>query len=115
MPEHIIAFVKTLPEFIEAEYSETLIDEMHCVSYTEWCDEICETNNIPQCRLTSKYFDFDRLLIDEWNTSASNGGDEYYLITQDKKGNLCLWDNEEADDCLHASLSWCWVVRMPTH
>ena len=110
--EQVIAFTKTHPSFVEAEYPEHLIDTMNCDTYEEWCDYICEINQIYRCKMVSKYFDFDRMLLDEFNNSEAGGGQAYFLVGRNEKGDLYFLDDKQIKS---NDLSWCWIVTMNTH
>jgi hypothetical protein len=112
--EEVIEFVKkTHKDFYnnEAEYTEEQIEEMSCYTFTDWCDFIAEAHDFKMTKFMKKYFDFKRLLEDEWYNSASNGGHEYYLVYEEYGKGLKHLSSENFE----LAFQFCWVVTIPTH
>jgi hypothetical protein len=110
--ENIIEFVKrTHDDFEDDNISKDRIEQMMCHTYKEWCKMIVECDDFSITPLVKKYFNFQQLLNDKWQYSASMGDCEYYLVRLEE-GDLKLIDNQVELNMYHTK---CWIVTIPTH
>jgi hypothetical protein len=107
----IITFVKTTDstdQFSQNDYSDYLIEQMVCYSLNEWKDMVIETNNLHDSPMLRKYFNFEKLLQDEWNFPK---GYDHYIVRFISKNELRI-----IEDVSEISMSEImWIVTIPTH